>query len=781
MFSLVAGAVWGQSYTISGYVRDAASGERLIGATVVDTTRRQGVASNTAGFYSLTLPAGPVSLRTSYLGYQPHTSAFRLTQDTTIRWLLSAQDQVLSEVAITDQRERLAGPQMSTFTLRPADIQQVPMLMGEPDVMKAIQLLPGVQGGTEGTTALHVRGGGPDQNLILLDGVPVYNVSHLLGFVSTFNTQAIQRVEVIKGGFPARYGGRLSSVIDIQLKEGNTEQLSGSFNAGLVASQFQLEGPLGKRTSFLVSGRRTWLDLFRTISKLFSGEGSTYYFYDVSGKVTHRPTDRDQFSLSVYSSGDSFGNSLDRDNSYSTRWGNLTGALRWNRKISPRWFTHVTGTYSQYRFNVRTRSRVAQNDSTVVETESQYLSQIRDVGLNVDVDWFASPRHAVRMGMHSIYHAFQPNVARFQAQGDSVSNQNVAINDEVLPALESYVYLEDDIQLSNRWRANVGIHASGFWTDDTAYYSLQPRLSVSHLLNPRTSLKASFVTMTQFLHLLSNTSVGIPTDIWVPSTQQIKPQQSWQMAMSAEHQLAQRRWELSMEVYYKQLDQVVQFGESSNFLSEELETDFLHDAQRDWQEAVAVGRGWTYGAEWLVRKSLGRTTGWLAYTLSWSDRQFNDLNRGERFPYKYDRRHDVSLTMHHQFNDRISAGANWVYASGYNITVPVASYRSHVLVPTNSPDLTEGSFTPVDHYPQTNNFRTPAYHRLDLSVNFEKEKKRGTRTWNVSVYNAYNRRNPFFLYTENNGLERQSQSGKRNLVQQSLFSIIPSISYRYDF
>lgn len=780
-FFLAVYSSYGQSYTISGYVSDAASGERLVGASIVDTSYQQGIASNTYGFFSLTLPAGQVALRASYLGYQPKHSAFTLTRDTTLSWALEAQDKVLSEVAITDQRERLADAQMSTFTIRPVDIARVPMFMSEPDLMKAIQLLPGIQSGTEGTTSLHVRGGGPDQNLILLDGVPVYNVSHLLGFVSTFNTHAIQKVEVVKGGFPARYGGRLSSVVDIQLKEGNTQKLSGVVNVGLIASQLQLEGPWGNKTSFLISGRRTWLDLFTTIPKLLSGSGTTYHFYDLTGKINHQFSKRDRLLLSAYSSGDGFGSSLDRDNSYTMRWGNLTTALRWNHIINTKWFTNLTATYSQYRFNVNTKSSVIQEDSIALETESQYLSQIQDIGLNVDVDFFPNPRHAFKTGMHMIYHAFKPSVARFQAVGSDIVSESVAINDNVLPALEGYLYLEDEIKFSTRWRANAGLHGSSFWTEDTAYYSLQPRVSLSHLLNARSSLKASFVTMTQFLHLLSNTSVGIPTDIWVPSTNRIRPQRSWQAALGVTHQLAYKQIELSLETYYKRMDRLVQFTESSNFLSESLDTDFLHDAQRDWQETVAVGQGWAYGTEILIRKPLGKTTGWLGYTLSWSQRQFETLNRGEKFPYKYDRRHNLSLTLHHQFNSKISAGANWTYMSGYNITLPVASYQSHSFINYSRVTFENENFVPVDHYVSTNNYRTPAYHRLDLSVNFRKEKERGTRVWSIAVYNAYNRRNPFFLYPVTNGIETRDRSGERQLMQQSLFSIIPSVSYSYEF
>jgi hypothetical protein len=768
-------------HTISGFVTDASSGEPLIGATVIDTISRSGTAANSFGFFSLSLPAGEVALRVSYIGYLDTVQVFDLREDTSLVFTLTTSGSLLQEVEITDQAERLAAPRMSTLSLRPKEITGVPMLMGEPDVMKVIQLLPGIQGGTEGTTGLHVRGGGPDQNLILLDGVPVYNVSHLLGFLSTFNAQAIQRVDVVKGGFPARYGGRLSSVIDIQLKEGNTQELKGLVNMGLLATQLQLEGPIGEKTSFLLSGRRTWLDLFSSIPKWSSGSGTTYNFYDLTGKINHRLSRRDRLFVSAYSSGDSFGSSTDEDNRYRMGWGNVTGALRWNRVISAKWFANLTATYSQYRFHVNTRSRVVE-DSIATETQSDYISQIRDAGFNLDFDFFPNPRHALKMGVHTIYHAFQPSVARFKASGDTIQSQNVAINDEVLPGLESFAYLEDDIKFNSRWRANLGLHASAFWTEDTTYYALQPRVSLSYLLNKQSSLKASFVTMTQYLHLLSNTSVGIPTDIWVPSTRQIGPQSSWQVAAAYERKLAKNQLELVVEAYYKEINNVVQFGESSgSFLSESLDTDFLHDAQRDWQETVAIGQGWAYGAEFLLRKPLGKTTGWLAYTLSWADRQFDALNRGEIFPYKYDRRHNVSITMQHAFNGKVSMGANWVFMSGYNITLPVASYRQHSFIDFNHPALLEPSFWPLQHYTSTNNFRTPAHHRLDLSINFRKQKKRGIRTWNISVYNAYNRMNPFFLYADDNGVERRARSGNWQLVQQSLFSIIPSVSYLYEF
>lgn len=767
-------------HTVSGFVTEASSGEPLIGATVMDTISQSGVAANNFGFFSLTLSTGRAALRVSYIGYEDKSLRLNIDQDTTLNFALAASGNVLQEVEITDRAERLSAPRMSTLSLRPQEITGVPMLMGEPDVMKVVQLLPGVQGGTEGTTGLHVRGGGPDQNLILLDGVPVYNVSHLLGFVSTFNAQAIQKVDVVKGGFPARYGGRLSSVIDIQLKEGNTEKLSGSVNTGLIASQLLLEGPIGDKTSFLFSGRRTWLDLISSIPKWFTDNGTTYNFYDVTGKVNHRLSERDRLFVSAYSSGDSFGSSIDEDNSYNMQWGNVTTALRWNRILGPRWFSNVTATYSQYRFHVHTETKVTENDIST-EVESDYISQIRDIGLNLDLDFFLNPRHSFKMGVHTIYHAFQPNVARFKANGDTIQSQDIAINDEVLPGLEGFVYLEDEMKLSENWRANLGLHASGFWAADTAYFALQPRVSLSYLLNRRSSLKASFVTMTQFLHLLSNTSVGIPTDIWVPSTRQIGPQNSWQAAIAYERKLAKNQLDLIVEAYYKEMDNVVQFGESSNFLTGNLNTDFLHNAQQDWQQAVEIGQGRAYGAEFLLRKPLGKTTGWLAYTLSWAERQFDGLNRGQVFPYKYDRRHNISLTLQHAFNERISVGGNWVYMSGYNITLPVASYRKYPFIDFSQPNLRETNFTPLEHYTSTNNFRTPAHHRLDLSVNFTKQKRRGIRTWNISVYNAYNRMNPFFLYADNNGAETRSRSSNWRLVQQSLFSIIPSVSYAYAF
>lgn len=765
-------------HTISGYIKDGSSGEPLPGASIIDTVRQVGTATNHFGFFSLQMPAADTAyFRISFVGYTTTYLKIPSNQDSLVILALNQHQVELSSIEITDYQDKVKSPTMSVTSLSPEEIERVPMLMGEADVMKAIQLLPGVQGGVEGSTNLHVRGGGPDQNLVLLDGVPVYNVSHLLGFLSVFNTSTIKKVSINKGGFPASYGGRLSSVIDIQLKEGNNQAFHGEGDIGLITSSLLLEGPIkDENTSFLLAGRRTWLDLFATIPKLLSNSGTTYNFYDLTGKINHRFSERDRLYLSLYHSNDGFGSRLDKNNNYSMRWGNLTSAIRWNHLYSKQLFSNVTAILSNYQFAVNTEEQFTHNN-IITTSESRYSSTVKDLGIKVDFDYLPNPTHTFKFGSNITRHVFKPNTAHTQTGSDTTQQNSATFNDEGIVAWEGYLYGEDEIHLSDRWRTNIGVHVSGFLVDQTNYYSVQPRVSMSHTISNNTTVKASFVTMTQYLHLLSNTSAGIPTDIWVPSTNDIPPQQAWQAALGTYHLLGNGQFALEIEGYYKAMDGVLQFGEAPNFISDIGETDFLYQARQNWQDQVVLGEGWAYGAELLLRKREGRTTGWLSYTLSWSQRQFDDLNRGETFPYRYDRRHDISITLNHQFTSRIDAGINWVYMTGYAITLPEASYVGYD--PFSFRDT--GNFIPINYYESTNNYRVSPYHRLDLSVNFRKQKKKRERIWNISVYNAYNHRNPFFLYVDDGGTETRDRVSHRSLIQQSLFAIIPSVSYRIKF
>jgi hypothetical protein len=773
-----------QKYTISGYIKDAASGESLIGANAFEKSSLSGTSSNTYGFYSLTLPASDsVTLIYSYVGYGAQVVRLALRQDTVVN--VGLQDNaLLDEVVITaaeaDKIQEIT--QMSAVSVPIEQIKAMPAFLGEVDVLKTLQLLPGVQSGNEGTSGIYVRGGGPDQNLILLDGVPVYNASHLFGFFSVFNADAINSVNLIKGGFPARYGGRLSSVIDISMKEGNMKEFHGEGSLGIVAGKLTLEGPIIKdKTSFIVSARRTWIDLLaRPLIRAQTDGDETvgYYFYDLNAKVNHRFSNRDRLYLSAYLGSDQFysrfdydyeedGISLQDENETGLNWGNVTSALRWNHTFTPKLFSNLTMTYSRYRFNIFDdyRYETLNDDRNVVKRQElvRYFSGIEDFAAKLDMDFIPSPRHYVRFGANVIRHRFEPGAVNFQAEGGFQSDQlDSLLGSRDTYATEFALYGEDDVELSRRLKLNVGLHFSGFYVDQELYTSLQPRVAARYLVSPQLSLKASYTRMTQFIHLLTNAGIGLPTDLWVPATARIRPQDAQQFALGAAQEIG-NGYEVSLEGYYKTMNNLIEYREGSSFI----------DLNSDWQDKVVVGDGESYGAELLVQKKEGRTTGWLGYTLSWSMRQFDDLNFGERFPYRYDRRHDLAIAVMHQWKDRVDVSFSWVYGSGNAITLPTDRYAGTQLRFSN---FGFGGGT-LFNYGKRNSFRMRAFHRLDASISFNKNTRWGERSWVLGVYNAYSRRNPFYLYLD----ESFDPNEPNRFRQVSLFPIIPSISYRFKF
>ena len=780
LFLFLTNASQAQKFTISGYIKDASSGESLIGANVWEQSSESGSSANTYGFYSLTLPADSVMLIASYVGYSPHIVRFQLQQDTVINIELQ-NNALLEEIVISaEEADKIQEvTRMSSISVPLEQIKNLPALLGEVDVLKTLQLLPGVQSGNEGTSGLYVRGGGPDQNLILLDGVPVYNASHLFGFFSVFNADAIKHVELIKGGFPARYGGRLSSVIDISMKEGNMKEFHGEGSIGLVASKLTLEGPIvNDKTSFIVSGRRTYIDLLaRPIIRAQTEGDETvgYYFYDLNAKLNHRFSDRDRLYLSAYLGEDRFytrykygyenelGVSLDNEAEASLNWGNLTSALRWNHTYSPKLFSNLTLTYSRYRFNIfqeyRNEDYDYEEEEIIVDQGlSRYLSGIEDLGAKIDYDFIPSPRHYVRFGASAIHHTFRPGA--LNVQFDDSFNETVLdtlLGSQETQAVELYSYIEDDFELGDRLKVNAGLHLSAFLVNDENYVSLQPRIAARYLLNDELSVKASYVQMAQFIHLLTNSGIGLPTDLWVPATDLIRPQRAYQLALGLAKSW-KGQYEVSLEGYYKEMYNLIEYKEGASFI----------DVNQDWQTKVAVGDGTSYGAELLVQKKKGRTTGWLGYTLSWTNRQFEELNFGRRFPYKYDRRHDLGIAVVHEWKENIDLSASWVYGTGNAISLPSAVYRS----------AESGSFFQenVYYYGERNSYRMRAFHRLDASISFKKEKRWGERTWVLGVYNAYSRRNPFYIYLYE-GFDQEASSFR----QVSLFPIIPSFSYRFKF
>ena len=766
----------GTSVTLSGYVEDAETGERLPSAAVYAPALDAGTTTNRYGFYSLTLPAGERPVVFRYVGYRTRLDTLRLRRDTTLTMTLAPAALEGEEVVVEAERIE-ESTRMSTIDVQIDQIERLPALAGEVDVLKALQLLPGVKGGKEGTSGLHVRGGDPSQNLILLDGVPVYNASHLFGFLSVFNSDAIQNVELTKGGFPARYGGRLSSVVEIGMKEGNRKEYDTQGSLGLISSRLTVEGPIiENETSFMVSGRRTYADLIaKPLIPDEEGE-PTAYFYDLNAKVNHTFSDRDRVFLSVYTGEDRFGADFEEESSNELArlyWGNTTAALRWNHLFSDKLFANTTLTFSDYDFNVNQEERFERGDAELVAAQ-RYRSGVRDWGATIDFDYLPGPRHYVRFGAGATLHDFNPG-ALSQIDVDATTRLDTTFSTSQTRALELSAYAEDDMRLTPRLKVNAGLHASAFALEDETYASLQPRLSARYRLTDRWALKASGATMRQYIHLLSNSGVGLPTDLWVPATERVAPQRAWQVATGISGTLrslpllgdnpdtesgSDERYEVSLEGYYKGMSGLIAYEPGAVF----------DTPLGDWQDRVATGgTGRSYGAELFVHKKTGRTTGWLSYTLSWTDRRFDQLNSGERFPYRYDRRHDLSLTLSHRLSNRLELSGTAVYSTGNAVTLPSLEYTE-----ARGPlGRRRGNAT---FYDGRNGFRMPAYHRLDLGARYYFSRAPGPEhVLAVSVYNAYNHKNPFFVeLTTNNEQERE-------LTGYTIFPVLPAISYRFSF
>lgn len=746
-------AARGQHVTISGYISDKKSGERLTGAVVYLPQLQLGAAANTFGFYSITIPTGTDSLeiKASYVGYQTDTSKITTTQNTSLNIDLE-EIKELSEVVVAAQKNTLQhNTQMSAIDMPIQTIKSLPAFMGEPDIMKAIQLLPGVQGGNEGTSGLYVRGGSPDQNLILLDGVPVYNASHLFGFFSVFNADAISNVEVIKGGFPARYGGRLSSVIDINMKEGDKNQIHGEGGIGIIASRLTLEGPIQKgKSSFMVSGRRTYVDVLAAPFIHGSTSGG-YYFYDLNGKANFMLGKKDHLYVSGYFGKDKFYIN-DKESDYSgsnsfksaIQWGNLTGVARWNHEFGPKLFGNLTTYYSQYRFIISEENSSTTNGVTDAFS-SKYNSGIYDLAARYDFDYYLNPSNAIKAGVSVVSHTYAPG-AQTTKQNSAGVKQDTTLGQKDIFSTETDAYIEDDIRITSKLKANAGMHFSGFNVRSKFYTSVQPRLALRYLITDQLSAKASYVQMNQYINLLSNSTVGLPTDLWVPVTDRIAPQLSRQGAAGLAYTY-DRGYEFSLEGYYKTMDNVIEYKEGSSFFN----------STTSWEDKVEVGNGRSYGMELFVQKKKGRFTGLFGYTLSWSNRKFANLNNGQEFPYKYDRRNDIKMAGVYKVSDKIELSAEWVYGTGNAMTLPIGYYQG-----------LDGQQVTI--YGSKNGYRMPAYHRADVSIKFTKEKKRFSRSWILGAYNVYNHQNPFFIY-EDNGVFKQV----------SLFPIIPSLSYQFKF
>ena len=778
-------------YTISGYVREAGSREALLGATVRLADRFVGTQTNTFGFYSITLPeADSVTLLFSLIGYQPQVRTLPLRQNQTLAVDLTAGT-LLSEVVVRSSRTEQPvsdSPQMSQIDLPISQIKDIPALLGEKDVLKVLQLMPGVQKGSEGQSGLYVRGGGPDQNLIVLDDAVVYNASHLFGFFSVFNGDALKSVELTKGGFPARFGGRLSSVLDLTMKDGARDKLHGEAGIGLIASRLLLEGPLSKskKGSFIVSGRRTYLDVISAplVRRQTNGETSAgYYFYDLNAKANYDLGAKDRLYLSGYFGRDRF---YADDNTNGTGiglgWGNATGTLRWNHQFNPKLFANTSLIFSDYQFGITADQFISSQDRFVLD----YTSGIRDFSLKHDLDFYPAPNHALRFGGQVTAHRFTPSAIVLQ------NNSLASLRREVdqIDVVEAGIYLEDTWQPNAHWRINGGLRVSAFGGSGPSYVRPEPRLSVGYIIKPDLSVKASYALMNQYVHLLSNTGIGLPTDLWVPTTDRVSPQQSQQWAAGLARDFPKHKLALTLEGYYKRMDNIINYKEGASFL---LVEDPTSANRVRWEDNVTAGRGWSYGLEMLLHRKEGRFSGWVGYTLSWTQWQFAELNSGQPFFPRYDRRHDLSLVGIYDLTPKITLSGTWVYGTGQALTVPNARYRSYGLsnaleylrdgagtVTTVQPVPFDNGVTVRDYGQTKNAFRAEPYHRFDVGVQFHRKRRAHEGTWELSAYNAYNRRNPFFYNIESRR-QANNQPDVTVLYKYSVFPVVPAISYSYKF
>ena len=781
-------------HTVSGYITDSSSKETLIGATVLDLNSGRGAITNEYGFYSLTLPDGDLEIRTGYVGYKPLTLSFTLASDTLINIDIRTIEQ-LDEVTIVGNREILGvrGSQMSAVDIPIEQIKAVPAMFGETDVLKALQLLPGVMAGTEATAGLYVRGGNPDENLLLLDGVPVYNVNHMFGMFSVFNPDAIKNVTLYKGCFPAHYYGRLSSVVDIRMKDGDLKNWHGNVSTGLISSKINLEGPVIKdKTSINISARRTYSDIMLNaalaLNRAFNYTDAEdismgYYFYDFNVKLNHKFNDRDRLYLSWYSGDDDiYFKYKDADGFYRNNtkldwhWGNAVAALRWNHVLGPRLFMDLSANFTRYRhrmgidINEKDRSGTYSSKAGI-----RMRSGIYDLSGRADFHYSPSFRQDLRFGVSYTSHRFRPDAMSISMSGseenDSTYDVRQTFGSKDIPAHEVQLYVEDDIELTDAVKTNIGAGYAAFSVNGRFYNSIEPRLSARVLITDDLSFKTGYAYMTQYVHLLSNNMINLPTDLWVPVTDKITPEHSHQWAAGLSYSI-ENKADFTLEGYYKHMDNLLEYKEGSTYMT----------GDTDWQNKVAMGKGWSYGVELMAQRSIGKLNGWLSYTWSHSQRRFDRpgmvLNGGRTFDSKYDRRHKVDITCNYKFSDRFDMSATWIYETGNCGTIYTQYYDAAQLISHSEYDIST-----LGYYDNRNNFRLNPTHRLDLGFNWHRKfGEKVKRTLNLSIYNAYNNRNPFLVYVYSEGyFENGEYSEYRTLRQLTLFPILPTLSYTLSF
>ncbi len=779
--------------TISGLITDAATGETLIGAGA--TSGKHGTVSNSFGFYSLTIPGEKdrIDVTFSYVGYLPKTLTIPAGRDTTVHVRL-VPGASLEEAVVTAPRESgIASTRMGAIEVPVAAVKSVPALFGEADVLKTIQLLPGVQGGTEGFSGLYVRGGGPDENLLLLDGIPLYHAEHMLGIFSVFQPEAVKKVTLYKGAFPARYGGRISGIVDVRTNDGNLYETHGSVGVSMIGEKLHIEGPVWKgKTSYSLSARGMHTLLLTPVIKLTGFDGN-YFFYDLDAKFAHRFSGRDRLYFNVYHGLDNFhyresnkafdgrtGQPFTDTQKLGIRWGNTVAALRWNHVVGPRLFMNTTVAFNRYHMrmdsDMRTREIKADGDTEDSQVQFDYRSGMRDWVAKADFDYTPSSSHKFKFGAEYTFHTFVPETltgyGRQRVNESPQADTTLYMRSNSLQrGHEASLYAEDEIRLGSHLSLNPGLRATLFNTQGKTYWSIEPRLNAKVNFTEDWWAKASYSRMSQYVHLLSSSQITLPVDLWVPITRNIRPETADQFSLGL-YFGGLPGWNFSVEGYYKDIRNVLEYKEG---------TVFLFDSS-GWESKVEAGSGRAMGVELFIEKTTGKTTGWLGYTLAKSDRLFPSINHGQRFPYRYDRRHSVNLVVNHRFNEKFDISLAWNFASGGVTTLP--ERRIVASSPAGEPRY-------VDLVSSRNNFRLPASHTLNLGFNFHRRHTRGESIWNLSVYNVYNHMNPTLVQKENNEsvISRYQADGPAEwqLIHEvrikkiTLLPIFPSIGYTRTF
>ena len=783
-----------QHYSISGYVKDSNSGDLLPNAHIINEKDGEWVIANNYGYFVLKTKNSTVKLKVSFAGYNTFEKTVKINSDTTITCNLTS-DNCIQEIIVNESKS-ISKNENGHVRLTGKEIEQIPSMLGEKDLLKAIQLMPGVKMGREGSSGLYVRGGTPGQNLLLLDGVPVYNANHLFGFFSVFTPEAIKTIDVYKGSFPARYGGRIASVIDVRMREGNLYDTKLDVNIGNLSSRILLETPLiHNKASLLLSVRRTYFDIFLyPFTSRTSLDGKTknsfsYNFHDLNLKIFWDLNNWGKLYWSNYTGRDIINANIKSDltqniiglgiqgtkeelhNRY--HWGNYTSSLRWNKVFSDKLFMNSTLVFSNYSYILDIEDVTYYYKDLEYNEKSNYnsTSGVRDWGIKIDFDYFISNNNQVSFGVNTLQHTYKPGNI-FLKYTHSNGQKFEILKGETIDAFEMNSYFENKLTLFNTLQIFAGIHQSHFQVSDTSFNSFQPRVCV--LLNyEEWSFKSSGGYMFQPAHNLVNRSTSLAVDIWVPSNKNVKPSSSLQFDLGFSRSI-NNIFEISLEGYWRAMNDIITYKKGESFIS-------MYD---HWSNKVVIGKGNSYGIEFMFRKHSGKTTGWAGYTWSFSNQQFDDLNNGIPYPSDFDRRHYFTLTLNHKLSKQINLSSNWVMASGEPITFSSTAYDGDMFY-GQAPhavkylDLFEKEITAPDqiiYFSGVNQYRLPAYHRLDLGIDFIKEKQKGTRTWSISIYNAYAQNNPFMLSVEMNQANR-----KLELLNSTPFRILPSISYRYVF